>query len=93
MSDKNIEVLQTHLDHWKRLLAEGICDKTEGEETVEAFQAAIKALEKEIPKPINIENGFVKCGGCGIYIRFPIADCYNNCPECGQKILWKGDTE
>lgn len=46
MSDKNIEVLQTHLDHWKRLLAEGICDKTEGEETIEAFQAAIAALKE-----------------------------------------------
>ena len=39
MSDKNIEVLQTHLDHWKRLLAEG-------EETIEAFQAAIEALKE-----------------------------------------------
>ena len=46
MSDKNIEVLQTHLDHWKRLLAEGICEKTEGEESIEAFQAAIEALKE-----------------------------------------------
>ena len=60
--------------------------------TAEAIEMAIAALEKEIPKPISIENGFVKCGGCGI-IRFPLAACYNNCPECGQKILWKGDTE
>lgn len=58
-----------------------------------AKKMAIAALKKEIPKPISIENGFVKCGGCGMYIRFPIADHYNNCPECGQKILWKGDTE
>ena len=53
----------------------------------------IKALEKDIPKPISIENGFVKCNTCGMYIRLPIADHYNNCPECGQKILWVGDTE
>lgn len=57
-----------------------------------AIRMGIAALKKEIPKPISIENGFVKCGGCGMYIRFPIADHYNNCPECGQKILWKGDT-
>ena len=54
-----------------------------------ALDVAIEALKKEIPKPVSIENGFVKCGGCGMYIRFPIIDRYNNCPECGQKILWK----
>lgn len=58
-----------------------------------AIRMAIASLKKEIPKPISIENGFVKCGGCGMYIRFPIADHYNNCPECGQKILWKGESE
>lgn len=60
---------------------------------LESLDMAIEVLKKEIPKPISIENGFVKCGRCGMYIRFPIADNYNNCPECGQKILWKGDTE
>lgn len=59
----------------------------------EALDMAIAALEKEIPKPISIENGFVKCGGCGMYIRLPIMDHYNNCPECGQKILWEGEEE
>ena len=71
-------------------------DVTVGRETktktAEAIEMAIAALEKEIPKPISIENGFVKCGGCGI-IRFPFAACFNNCPECGQKILWKGESK
>ena len=48
---------------------------------------------KDIPKPITIENGFVKCGGCGKYIRLPIADHYSYCPECGQAIKWIGEEE
>ena len=47
---------------------------------------------KDIPKPITIENGFVKCGECGKYIRLPIADYYSYCPECGQRIAWIEDT-
>jgi hypothetical protein len=57
-------------------------------DSVEALSMAIATLKKEIPKPISIENGFVKCGGCEKYIRFPIADRYNYCPECGQAIQW-----
>ena len=38
-----VKVMQEHLDHWKRLLAEHICEKQEGEETIEAFDMAIKA--------------------------------------------------
>lgn len=62
-------------------------------DSVEALSMAVKALEKQIPQKPTIENGFVKCPACELYIRFPIMDRYNNCPECGQKILWKGDTE
>jgi RNA polymerase-binding transcription factor DksA len=67
---------------------DGIMDYGETEQLGEALDIAIAALEKEIPKPISIENGFVKCGNCGKYIRFPIADRYNHCPECGQAIQW-----
>ena len=58
-----------------------------------ALDMAIAALKKEIPKPISIENGFVKCGSCGMYIRFPIMDRYNNCPECGQALKWEDEEE
>lgn len=53
------------------------------------FNMAIKALEKQMPQKPIIENGFVKCPKCKMYIRFPIADKYNNCPECGQAIKWE----
>lgn len=42
-----IATLNEHLDHWKRLLSEKICDQDEGEKTIDALQNAIKALEQE----------------------------------------------
>lgn len=45
--EENISTLNEHLDHWKRLLSEKICDQREGEKTIDALQNAIKALEQE----------------------------------------------
>lgn len=45
--EENIATLNEHLDHWKRLLSEKICDQDEGEKTIDALQNAIKALEQE----------------------------------------------
>lgn len=45
--EKNIATLNEHLEHWKRLLSEKICDQSEGEKTIDALQNAIKALEQE----------------------------------------------
>ena len=44
---ENIATLSEHLDHWKRLLSEKICDQDEGEKTIDALQNAIKALEQQ----------------------------------------------
>lgn len=45
--EENIATLNEHLEHWKRLLSEKICDQSEGEKTIDALQNAIKALEQE----------------------------------------------
>ena len=45
--EENIATLNEHLDHWKRLLSEKICDQSEGEKTIDALQNAIKALEPQ----------------------------------------------
>lgn len=58
-----------------------------------AFSMAVKALEKQMPQKPTIENGFVKCPACELYIRFPIMDRYNNCPECGQALKWEDEEE
>lgn len=44
---ENILTLTEHLEHWKRLLSEKICDQSEGEKTIDALQNAIKELEQE----------------------------------------------
>lgn len=45
--EENISTLNEHLEHWKRLLSEKICDQSEGEKTIDALQNSIKALEQE----------------------------------------------
>ena len=45
--EENIATLNEHLDHWKRLLSEKICDQDEGEKTIDALHNAIKVLEQE----------------------------------------------
>ena len=45
--NRHIKTLEAHLDHWKRLYAEAICEEKEGRETIEALTEAIKALRKE----------------------------------------------
>ena len=48
MSDKRTEAIATlteHLDHWKRLLSEGVCTKDEGEKTIKALTFAIESIK------------------------------------------------
>lgn len=45
-NEKTIAVLNSHKVHWERLLRENICDKTEGEEFIEALDKAVKALDE-----------------------------------------------
>ena len=44
-TERAIEVLQSHKSHWKRLLREKICDKTEGTDFINAIDMAIKGLQ------------------------------------------------
>lgn len=50
--EENIATLNEHLEHWKRLLSEKICDQIEGKKTIDALQNAIKVLYQE------------QCGDC-----------------------------
>ena len=40
-----IATLTEHLDHWKRLLSEGVCTKDEGERTINALTFAIDSIK------------------------------------------------
>jgi hypothetical protein len=51
----------------------------------EAFEAAISALEKQVPKKPNVGvQHFLKCACCDSVVR--ITDNY--CHECGQMLDW-----
>ena len=50
----------------------------------EAYDLAIDALEKQIPKKPYWEHGVWHCKSCGLYI---FSDEYF-CPVCGQAIDW-----
>ena len=40
-----IATLTEHLDHWKRLLSEGICCEVEGKQTIDALEFAIESIK------------------------------------------------
>lgn len=47
MADREqaIATLTEHLNHWKRLLSEGVCTKDEGERTINALTFAIESIK------------------------------------------------
>ena len=68
----------------------------------EAFEIAIQALEKQIPKkPImkpyfdNMEEEYLCCHACGEILtdRIPMdnKDFYFHCLNCGQKLDWSDE--
>lgn len=72
-----------------KLLQAGMPDESD-EEMTEAFQMAIEALERSIPKKPKVDfsvmAGFVRfCPNCEG--RFGIGATY--CPDCGQRISKK----
>ena len=66
----------------------------------EAFQMAINALEKQIPKKVKIEQWiYTKCD-CGYefsrhhgdgYYSIPLENKTKYCPNCGQKLDWSDE--
>lgn len=68
----------------------------------DAIYVAIKALEKQIPKPIyeHIETRLIykvrydkfRCSECGFIKEFTDGHTaqYKYCPQCGQRIDWEG---
>lgn len=64
-----------------------LCPSKYESETSLVLEEAMDKLNLFIPKQVEIENGFVKCPTCNKIIRYPIIR-YNNCPMCGQTIIW-----
>lgn len=68
-------------------------------EYAEAFDIAIAALRKQMPrKPIEIEdiNTHCYCPICRQHIcinREELIEVYQHCPRCGQAIDWRSNNE
>ena len=71
-------------------------------EQKEAFQMAINALEKQIPKKpimkpyyVDMEEEYLCCPTCGEILtdRIPLdnKDFYFHCLNCGQKLNWSDE--
>ena len=54
-----------------------------------AFETAIEALEKQIPKKLK-DDGWLYCPICG---RDVLMDRFNYCPDCGQALDWREDND
>ena len=60
----------------------------------EAYDLAIEALEKQIPKkPTRGKYGHTECACCGWVVESFCGDLeqYPFCPNCGQAIDWSDD--
>lgn len=62
-----------------------------------AFDMAIKALEKQIPKKVkNYElacDKYGSCPVCGIQYQISKEEVVDYCNECGQKLDWSAENE
>jgi len=83
-----IKVINNHLEHWKRLVREKICDETEGAETISAFEIAIKVLEQKPKIGYWIPTyGNVKCSICGnVKDSRDVGKATHYCDFCGAKM-------
>ena len=59
-----------------------------------AYDTAIKALEKQIPKKLvfygDSDDGKILCPYCETDLYDDRECLFNNCPYCGQAINWDG---
>lgn len=70
-------------------------DNTQLEEDIEVYDIAISALEKQIPKKVEIWNGQASCPNCkklyGNIKDIKRLQCwdFDCCKYCGQKLNWE----
>ena len=76
----------------------GISLNTTKAELAEAIRMSIQALEKQIPKKVQLRHirkfdGFDdgECTTCGNIVSRDCDGTDNFCPDCGQKLDWRGE--
>lgn len=79
-----ITTLTEHLDHWKRLLSEGICCEVEGKQTIDALEFAIESIKVDRTYDLAYEKvDFIEIpegatNGDTIKTIFPNAEIYTD---------------
>ena len=66
------------------------CDGYQKDDTCETCEinAAIKAVDKQIPKKPEIKDGYYVCPVCGVYQETSEGNP-PYCLNCGQRLLWE----
>ena len=57
------------------------------EETIESFEIAVAAMEKQDPVYAGVLKMNCDCPACGETMEYE----HNYCPECGQRLKWTED--
>ena len=57
------------------------------EETVDSFEIAVAAMEKQDPMYAGVLKMNCDCPACGETMEYE----HNHCPECGQRLKWTED--
>ena len=55
------------------------------EETIESFEIAVEAMNKQDPMYAGVLKMNCDCPACGETMEYE----HNYCPECGQKLDWE----
>ena len=76
-------------------LLEHCAERCEGYQNDDACEtceinAAIKAIDKQIPKKPEIEGGYYVCPVCGVYQETSEGNP-PYCINCGQRLLWEAE--
>ena len=57
------------------------------EETIESFEIAVEAMNKQDPMYARVPAMNCDCPACGETMEYE----HNYCPECGQRLKWTED--
>ena len=76
-------------------LLEHCAERCEGYQNDDACEtceinAAIKAIDKQIPKKPEIKDGYYVCPVCGVYQETSEGNP-PYCINCGKRLLWEGE--
>ena len=68
------------------------CGSYQKDDTCEncEINAAIKAIDKQIPKKPEIEDGYYVCPVCGVYQETSEGNP-PYCINCGKRLLWEAE--